>query len=106
MPQHSRDATHGLYLLRENNFYGYLTYHEIIDLVSGSGFEITTIRSYGYQRGTLEQYLGAADPPLKEHLVRAWCGLDERTKRELKWTGRREDPFITYPVVDVASVAI
>jgi SAM-dependent methyltransferase len=104
MPQHSRDTTHGLYLLRENNFYGYLTYHEIIDLVTGSGFEITAMRPYGYQRGTLEHYIEAADPILKDHLVRAWCGLDEQTKRELKWAGKREAPFITYPVVDVAAI--
>lgn len=104
MPQHSRDTTHGLYVLREINFYGYLTYHEIIDLVVSSGFEIAAIRSYGYQRGMLEQYLESADPVLREHLARAWCSLDSRTKRELKWTGRKEDPFITYPIVDVAAI--
>ena len=103
MPEHSRDTTHGLYLLREDFFHGYRTYHEMIELVKSASFDILSIRPYDYQRGTLDGYLKAAEPSLKEHLIRAWCGLDEKTKKELKWTGKRDGPFITYPIIDIAA---
>ncbi len=103
MPEHCRNTTHGLYLLREIFFHGYRTYHEMVDLIKNAEFEILSIRPYDYQRGTLDGYLKAADPSIKEHLIRAWCGLDEKTRKELKWSGKRNDPFITYPIIDIAA---
>jgi SAM-dependent methyltransferase len=103
MPEHSRSTTQGLYMLREDNFHGYRTYHEMIDLLTDKGLLILGVRPYDYQRGTLDDYLKAADPALKEHLIRAWCSLDDKTKRELKWSGYREGPFITYSIVDIAA---
>jgi len=103
MPEHSRDTTHGLYLLREDFFHGYRTYHEMLDLLQLQHFIVEAMRPYDYQRGTLDDYLKAAEPGLKVHLARAWCGLDEKTKRELKWPGKESGPFITYPVLDIAA---
>jgi SAM-dependent methyltransferase len=97
MPEHSRDTTHKLYRLREDFFHGYRTYHEMIDLVRDPGFEILAMRPYDYQRGTLDHYLRAAHPELKDDLIHAWCGLDEKTKRELKWSGKPDGPFINVP---------
>jgi SAM-dependent methyltransferase len=104
MPEHSRNTTHGLYLLREDSFYGYRTYHEMTDLVRSEGLETLTMRSYDYQRGTLDDFLKKCESEVKEHLIRAWCGLDEQTKRELKWSGKRSGPFITYPIIDIAAL--
>lgn len=106
MPEHSKDTTQALYVLREENFHGYRTYHEMIDLVSSPGFQIISCRPYDYQRGTLAGYLQAADPALRPHLTRAWCNLDERTKKELRWPGHAEGKFITYPILDIAAQRI
>jgi SAM-dependent methyltransferase len=103
MPEHSRDATHAIMLAREETFEGYRTYHEMMDLVSGSGFDIVAMRPYDYQRGTFEDYLSTTNPELKEPLLRGWLGLDEKTKRQLRWSGERKGPFITYQIVDVAA---
>ena len=104
MPAHSRDTTHGLYLLREDHFHGYRTYHEMIELVAEQGFSILAVRPYGYQRGTLNDYLNVLeDSAIKGHLIRAWCGLDSKTKQELRWSGDPSGPFITYPIIDVAA---
>lgn len=103
MPEHSRAATHGLYLVREETFTGYRTYHELTDLFLGAAFEILSVRPYAGQRGTFADYLSETPAVLKEHLQRGWSGLDDQTKQELKWAGRTDGPFITYPVVDVAA---
>ncbi len=105
MPAHSRDTTHGLYVVREDSFTGYRTYHEILSMFLEAGFEFLAIRPYLGQRGTFADYLAempAELADLKPVLGRAWSALDGETKRELRWTGRLEDPFITYPVIDVA----
>lgn len=103
MPRHSRDTTHGLYVVREETFFGYRTYHEMIDLVTERAFQVLGVRPYDYQRGTIDDYLKPADPSMRESLIRAWCGLDAATLAELKWSGRREGPFITYPIIDIAA---
>jgi ubiquinone/menaquinone biosynthesis C-methylase UbiE len=103
MPEHSRQTTHALYKLREESFAGYVTYHEFIDLIVGAGFDIQSARPFAYQRGTFDLYLQAAEPSLRDSLKRAWCGLDDRTKTELKWTGAVDGPFITYPILDLAA---
>lgn len=105
MPPHSRDTTHGLYVVREDSFTGYRTYHEILSMFLDAGFEFLAVRPYLGQRGTFADYL--AEMPeeladLKPVLGRAWTALDAQTKQELRWAGRLDDPFITYPVVDVA----
>jgi len=103
MPEHCRDTTHPLYHIRQESFFGYSTFHELTDMIVGGGFETLAIRSYGYQRGTLNDFLNDSDPSLSKHLSRAWCELDEKSKRELKWSGDFEGPFITYPIVDIAA---
>ena len=103
MPNHSRDTTHPLYVVRQDSFHGYLTYHETVGLLSECGFRIMAARSYDYQRGTLDNYLADAENALRDELIRGWCSLDEKTKSELKWSGRPDGLFITYPVVDIAA---
>jgi SAM-dependent methyltransferase len=104
MPVHSRDSTDQLYRRREGDFHGYRTYHEMIDMVTRHGFRILAVRPYDYQRGTLDLFLkNVAEPALKEELIEGWLGLDDQTKRELRWSGLREGPFITYPIVDIAA---
>jgi SAM-dependent methyltransferase len=103
MPPHSRDATHALYRKRESSFRCYLTYHETLDLVASGGFHVLNVRPYGYQRGTMDGFLSAQPEPLKQELAEGWLGLDEVSKKELKWAGRRDGPFITYPTIDLAA---
>jgi ubiquinone/menaquinone biosynthesis C-methylase UbiE len=104
MPEHSRDTTHGLYLLREDTFYGYRTYHQMLELVTKQNLSVVAVRPYDYQRGTLNDYLNVIeDGAMKDHLIRAWCGLDDKTKGELRWSGKPDGPFITYPIIDVAA---
>lgn len=103
MPEHSRDATHAIMLAREKTFEGYRTYHEMFELLIGHGFEILAMRPYNYQRGTFEDYFSTTDPALKEPLIRGWLGLDEKTKHQLRWSGKQNGPFITYPIIDIAS---
>lgn len=103
MPPHSRDTTHGLYCVRQSSFYGYRTYHEMLELLGSASLQMISIRSYDYQRGTLDDYLGETESVLREPLTRAWLALDERTKLELKWLGRRDGAFITYPIIDIAA---
>ena len=102
LPEHSRDTTHALYVAREASFAGYLTYHELTRLVVTMGFQIGAMRPYDYQRGTLDDFLVDSDPAAKEMLAAAWCALDRKTLEELKWSGKREGQFITYPVIDIA----
>ena len=104
MPAHSRDATDCLYRKRESNFHGYRTYHEMVDLVTDHGFQIQAVRPYDYQRGTLDQFLLEQEPNLKAELIRDWMKLDPKTKEELKWSGLREGPFITYPIIDIVAL--
>jgi SAM-dependent methyltransferase len=103
MPNHSRDTTHGLYWVREASFHGYATYHEMMTRVTGEGFGVLAVRPYNYQRGTLEIYLREAEEKVRESLTRAWRGIDERTRHEMKWSGEEKGPFITYPVIDIAA---
>lgn len=105
-PAHSRDSTHPLYAAREGSFAGYLTYHELIEVVRAGGFEIAAMRPYEYQRGTLDEYLVQSEPAEKRLLTAAWCALDQMTLDELAWSGRRDGPFITYPVLDIAAVRL
>ena len=103
MPAHARDTTHGLYLVRERSFHGYITYHETMAMIADAGLSLLGIRPYAYQRGTLRDFLMEADAPVREHLIRAWRGLDQQTKAELGWSGDADGPFIVYPVIDLAA---
>ncbi len=103
MPEHGRDTTQGLMMMRERTFEGYRTYHEMMELVTGNAFEILAMRPYDYRRGTFDDYLSTTDPSLKEPLLRGWMGLDAMTMRQLKWSGEQRGPFITYPIIDIAA---
>jgi hypothetical protein len=61
------------------------------------------VRPYDYQRGTLDQFLEKQPLNLREELIRDWMKLDPKTKEELKWSGLREGPFITYPIIDIVA---
>jgi SAM-dependent methyltransferase len=103
LPPHSRNSTHGLFLVREGSFSGYLTIHEMINIILAPGFHIASVRNYLYQRGTLTDYLAKTDTALKAPLTRAWLNLDQHTKDELHWAGQQEGPFITYTMADFAA---
>lgn len=104
MPTHSRNTTDSLYRRRETTFHGYRTYHEMLDLVRSGGLEVLTLRPYEYQRGTLDDFLKEQPAELRAELIDRWLQLDDQTKRELKWSGVREGPFIRYPIIDLAAI--
>ncbi len=103
MPSHTRDTTHGLFGMRQAGFVRFSTYHETIDALSNAGLTLLAVRPYRARPGTLDTHLEEVAPPLKEALARAWVGIDDRTKQELKWSGLRAGPFIAYPTVDIAA---
>jgi hypothetical protein len=67
------------------------------------GFQVVAMRPFEYQRGTLNDYLKEGAPEARESLIRAWLGIDEKTKQEMQWSGKEDGPFITYPVIDIAA---
>jgi SAM-dependent methyltransferase len=68
LPEHSRDALASIYRIREDQFYGYLTYFELICLLEASGLSPLLSRPYRYGYANLSDYLKAVDNGMAESL--------------------------------------
>ena len=104
LPEHSRNTLRGICKVREDSFEDFFTYPELIDSLEGAGFFINLIRPYHYQHNSIDAYLESAPAELRSHLKRAWLGLDEKTMKEMKWTGNPSGHFITYYMFDVEAI--
>jgi len=120
LPQHSRDVLNGIYRIREDNFHGYCSYHELIDLLEENGFLPIRIRPFHVRYASLHKYLEAVEngiktgdsstdtsaivPVLKGKIARALNFVDETVRREMKVTGSGLDLSFQYDLVDIASV--
>lgn len=119
LPEYSKGILNGIYRIREDSFYGYCGYHELIELLENYGFLPMQIRPYHVRYPSLRKYLEAVEngvdtrafpedatavvPILKSKIARAWNAVDEKVKSEMKIEGNGLDLSFQYDVVDIAS---
>jgi len=119
-PKRSKLALNPLYRVREDHFDSFLTYHDTIRMFEEVGFEILHMRPYKYVyeefgkhlRGAEDGFVesgehldevGPAAEALKVKLRRAWHGLDQQVKEEMKFEETEGGISFEYPLVDLAA---
>jgi len=119
LPEHSARALNPLCRVREDNFFGFVTYHELLSFVEDSGLQPILMRPYwAAVYDEFAQYLGGVDSGfdeasqpaddstariLKRKITRAWDLLDDRTRQEMRITGSGETLLFEYPMLDLAA---
>jgi ubiquinone/menaquinone biosynthesis C-methylase UbiE len=119
-PKRSKLALNPLYRVREDHFDSFLTYHDTIRLLEEVGFEVLLMRPYKYVYDGFEKYLrgaedgfvesgehlnevGSAADALKVKIRRAWLGLDEQIKEEMRFSETDGQVSFEYPLIDLAA---
>jgi ubiquinone/menaquinone biosynthesis C-methylase UbiE len=123
LPQHSKGVLNGIYRIREDSFYGYCDYHEMVDLLEENCFTPIMIRPYHHGYENLNEYLKAIGnnidaeeyknniltkevtvSVLKSKIARALNAVDELVRKEMKVTGSGLGLSFKYYIVDIASI--